>query len=109
MASRSPRIKPTYVALAIGGALSLIGVVSYVLSTFWSSVDHSTILREPFGNVPGALKLAFYASVLTLFLSGAFVFSKRVENWQRGTPDNRSTNLKNVERRLKDYRAGVWM
>src|SRR5581483_1613467 len=109
MASRSPRIRPVFVVYAVGAALSLIGVVSYVLSTFWSSHDHSKVLREPFGNVPGPLKLAFYVVVLTLFIVGAYAFGRRTANWQRGAPDNRGTNLKNVEHRLRDYRAGVWM
>ena len=109
MASRSPRIRPVFVVYAVGAALSLIGVVSYVLSTFWSSHDHSKVLREPFGNVPGPLKLAFYVVVITLFLAGAYAFGRRTANWQRGAPDNRGTNLKNVEHRLRDYRAGVWM
>ncbi|MBV8958165.1 MAG: 4Fe-4S dicluster domain-containing protein, partial [Actinobacteria bacterium] len=109
MASRSPRIRPVVVVYAVGAALSLIGVVSYILSTFWAAHDHASVTREPFGNVPGPLKLAFYVVVITLFIAGSVAFAKRTANWQRGAPDDRSTTLKNAERRIKDYRAGVWM
>ncbi|HET9608537.1 MAG TPA: (Fe-S)-binding protein, partial [Acidimicrobiales bacterium] len=37
------------------------------------------------------------------------VFAQRVRNWQRGTPDDRSTTRQNAARRLKDFRAGVYM
>jgi hypothetical protein len=39
----------------------------------------------------------------------AWLASLRVRNYERGQPDNRRTNKKNVEKRAKDYRAGVWM
>ena len=32
-----------------------------------------------------------------------------MQNWERGQPDNRATTPKNVERRLEDFRAGVYM
>ena len=37
------------------------------------------------------------------------LFSQRVRNWERGAPDNRKTTTKNAGRRLKDFRAGVYM
>ena len=37
------------------------------------------------------------------------LFSQRVRNWERGAPDDRRTTKKNVGRRLKDFRAGVYM
>src|SRR5690606_22046136 len=30
-------------------------------------------------------------------------------NWQRGVPENRRTTVENAPRRLKDFRAGVYM
>src|SRR3546814_11052232 len=44
-----------------------------------------------------------------LVIYGSVLFSQRVRNWQRGGPDNRSTTKKNVGRRMKDFRAGVYM
>ena len=36
-------------------------------------------------------------------------FANRVRNWQRGGPDDRATTRENVHRRLRDFRAGVYM
>ena len=33
----------------------------------------------------------------------------RVKNYERGAPDDRRTNKKNVHRRMRDFRSGVWM
>ena len=33
----------------------------------------------------------------------------RVRNYERGEPDDRRTTKSNVHRRLRDFRAGVWM
>jgi Fe-S oxidoreductase len=37
------------------------------------------------------------------------IFAARVRNWERGGPDDRSTTRKNIARRLRDFRAGVYM
>src|SRR5947208_5773806 len=44
-----------------------------------------------------------------LLVYGAYNFSLRVRNWQRGGPARRATTRDNVGRRLGDYRAGVYM
>src|SRR6185436_10489411 len=44
-----------------------------------------------------------------LIIYGAVLFSQRTRNWERGKPDNRATTAKNVKKRLKDFRAGVYM
>jgi Fe-S oxidoreductase/nitrate reductase gamma subunit len=55
------------------------------------------------------VKVAFYGAVATMLLLVAWLASIRVRNYERGQPDNRRTNRKNVEKRAKSYRAGVWM
>jgi Fe-S oxidoreductase/predicted flap endonuclease-1-like 5' DNA nuclease/nitrate reductase gamma subunit len=67
------------------------------------------VSREVFDGIPGALQVIFYTVVPVLLAYGAFVFAQRVRNWERGGPDNRSTNLKNAKRRMADFRAGVYM
>ena len=47
--------------------------------------------------------------LVVLILAGAVQFANRAKNWQRGGPDNRATTVKNVGRRLADFRAGVYM
>ena len=62
-----------------------------------------------FANIPGPLKLAFYSVIPLLIIYGAVLFSYRVQNWQRGAPDDRSTKPANVKRRFGDFRSGVYM
>jgi Fe-S oxidoreductase/nitrate reductase gamma subunit len=44
-----------------------------------------------------------------MLLIVAWLASLRMQNYERGQADNRRTNRKNVEKRAKDYRRGVWM
>ncbi len=44
-----------------------------------------------------------------LFVYGGYTFAMRVKNWERGMPDRRETTPQTLPRRLKDYRAGVYM
>ncbi len=39
----------------------------------------------------------------------AWLVSLRVRNYERGAPDDRRTTKKNLHRRMRDFRAGVWM
>ena len=59
-----------------------------------------------FEGIPGALQVAFYTVIPVLLVWGAFAFSNRVKNWERGAPDRRRTTPKNVKNRLRDFRAG---
>ncbi len=74
-----------------------------------SQVDHSSITREVFDGIPTALVTIFYIVVPILLIYGAVLFSQRTRNWERGKPDNRATTSKNFKKRLKDFRAGVYM
>ena len=65
--------------------------------------------REVFGGIPGPLKLVFYTVIPVMLVWGAWQFSLRVQNWERGGPDRRKTTPKNAKRRLADFRAGVYM
>jgi Fe-S oxidoreductase/nitrate reductase gamma subunit len=103
------RFKASSAAIAIGLALAVITVASGVIATITQWHDDSPVTREVFGGVPGVLKATFYIVVPLLLIYGAVLFSFRVRNWERGRPDNRSTNAQNVKRRLADFRAGVYM
>jgi len=52
---------------------------------------------------------AFYATVGVMLLVVAWLVSLRVQNYERGKPDNRRTTRTNVKRRLEGFRSGVWM
>ncbi|MGH9111189.1 MAG: respiratory nitrate reductase subunit gamma, partial [Acidimicrobiales bacterium] len=105
----TPRIRPSQIAVAIGIAFALITVASGVIATVLQWHDDSSVQREVFGNIPSAWKLVFYTVVPVAIVYGAIVFSWRVRNWERGGPDDRGTTRRNVGRRLKDFRAGVYM
>ncbi len=96
-------------AVAIGVGFAVVIVASGIAATAFQFHDDSEIQREVFGNIPSAWKLVFYTALPILVLYGGYLFSQRVKNWERGAPDNRSTTTKNVGRRLKDFRAGVYM
>ncbi len=102
-------IKPHHLVVGLGVGIALFTVASGVVPLFTEFEDESSQTREVFENIPGAVKLAFYTVVPIVLVVGAFFFSHRVKNWQRGTPDNRRTSADNVKRRLADFRAGVYM
>ncbi len=103
------RLKPSQLVLGVGIALALFVIASGVVPALTHWHDTSPIQREVFTNVPTAVKVAFYAAVATMLLVVAWLASLRVKNYERGLPDNRRTNRKNLERRLRDFRRGVWM
>ena len=103
------RLAPSNIALGVGVLFALITVGSWLASTIFEFEDDSPVSRHVFGDIPDAWVLAFYTVLPILLLWGAWNFSLRVRNWQRGAPDNRKTTTKNVGRRIKDFRAGVYM
>jgi len=103
------RIKPHHLALAIGVVFAVVTAASGIAATVFDFHNDNDVHRTVFGNIPGGLKLAFYVITIGLILIGAWNFSQRVRNWERGAPDNRATTGKNAQRRLHDYRAGVIM
>src|SRR5207248_8597012 len=62
-----------------------------------------------FLNVPSAVRGVFYVTLTAVFIAVAWLFSLRVQNWERGQPDRRATTTKNVKKRLGDFRAGIYM
>jgi Fe-S oxidoreductase len=106
---RRSRPKPYQLALGIGLLFALVTIGSWVSSTVFGFEDDSPVSRHVFDNIPDAWQVAFYTVLPILFVWGAWNFSLRVRNWQRGAPDDRRTTAKNVGRRIKDFRAGVYM
>ena len=74
-----------------------------------SGTTTRAITREPFGNIPDPIYWAFYVTAAIMLFVCAWLVSQRVRNYERGAPDDRRTNKRNVHRRMKDFRAGVWM
>ena len=110
------RLADPLVALAVaayvfrvGVGLALVTVGSGIASTTFQFHDDATVTREVFENVPSFWKLAFYTVLPVVFLIGATLFAQRAKNWNRGGPDDRSTTRRNAARRVKEFRAGVYM
>jgi Fe-S oxidoreductase/nitrate reductase gamma subunit len=108
-APRRGRVQPAHVVIAVGVLVALITAGSGIAATVAQWHDDSPISRRVFGNIPSALIAVFYTVLPFLFLAGAVLFAQRVRNWERGRPDNRATTRTNVGRRLRDFRAGIYM
>jgi Fe-S oxidoreductase/nitrate reductase gamma subunit len=103
------RIRPHRAVIGLGVLVALFTAGSGLTAAVTGFHDDSPITRQVFGNVPGALKFAFYTVIPVLIVYGAVLFANRVRNWGRGTPDNRATTGKNAKRRFADFRTGVYM
>jgi Fe-S oxidoreductase/nitrate reductase gamma subunit len=101
--------KPSQLVLTLGVLFALFTIASGILPAIEHWNDDSPVQREVFVNVPTAVKVAFYASIATMLLLVGYLASLRVRNYQRGQPDDRRTTRKNVHRRARDFRSGVWM
>ena len=109
------RFRPYQIALVVGGGFAALTAASYVAEQLWAehwaetAFEEQPISRLMFANIPGWLRLAFYVMVVAAILYGAFNFSNRVRNWERGAPDNRRTTPKNFKKRLENMRSGLYM
>ncbi len=101
--------RPHQLVLGAGIFLALFAIASGLVPVLTQWKDDSPIQREVFGGIPDAVVVAFYAALAAMFIVVAYLASLRVRNYERGQPDDRRTNRKNVERRLRDFRSGVWM
>ncbi|MEY2425548.1 MAG: hypothetical protein QOI61_1120 [Actinomycetota bacterium] len=113
MAEPSPkssrRIRPSHVALALGAFWALLTYALGISGAIFGFHDDSPVARPDFLNVPSPVKGIFYGVVGTMFLAVGYLFSLRVQNWERGQPDRRKTTPKNAKHRLEAFRSGVWM
>jgi Fe-S oxidoreductase/predicted flap endonuclease-1-like 5' DNA nuclease/nitrate reductase gamma subunit len=103
------KLNPQHLVIGAGVGIAAVTVISGIVPLFTEFHDESSTTREVFGNIPGAIKLAFYAVIPVLLIITAVAFGNRVKNWQRGGADNRRTTKKNIARRMADFRAGVYM
>jgi Fe-S oxidoreductase/nitrate reductase gamma subunit len=103
------RFKPHHISIVIGLAFAVVTVASGIAGATLAFHGDSAESRLVFGNIPDVVKVAFYTVIPILIAVGAFQFANRMKNWERGKPDNRSTNARNVKRRMADFRSGVYM
>ena len=103
------RVRPHHLVMGLGLGIALFTATSGIVPLITEWHDDSKIQRHVFGGVPSSVKLAFYVVIPLLIAYGAFMFSMRVKNWERGAPDDRSTTPKNVKKRFGDFRSGAYM
>jgi Fe-S oxidoreductase/nitrate reductase gamma subunit len=103
------RRSPSQLALLVGVVMATLTAVSGIAGALAQQHGDSEIGRHVFGNVPSAVQAGFYTILPLMFLAGAWLFSLRVRNWERGGPDNRRTTKANAPRRMADFRSGVYM
>jgi len=101
--------KPHQWVLIVGLAAALGTIASGIAPEITHWHEDSAISRPVFGNVPAPVEVAFYASIAVMLMVVAWLVSLRVRNYERGQPDDRRVTKHNAERRLRDFRAGVWM
>ncbi len=109
------RFQPRHIALVIGVSFAAITAASYLAELLWAehwNEEYSAaqpISRLYFINIPGPIRLAFYITIIVAIVYGAWLFSSRMKNWNRGAPEGRRTTVKNFKRRAEDLRAGLYM
>src|SRR5262245_58172245 len=109
VAAAARRARPSDVVLVIWLGFALITVISGITGVIFEFHDDSPVSREVFGGIPSPLRLAFYVVTQLLIAAAGYLFWQRVRNYERGAPDRRATTTKNVGRRLRDFRAGMYM
>src|SRR5438445_12192416 len=108
MSSR-PKLKPSHLTIIIGVAVAIVTAVSGIVAAIAQAHDDSPMTRAVFLNIASPIRAIFYTTLAIVFVAVAWLFSVRVQNWERGQPDDRRTTPKNIKRRLADFRAGVYM
>ena len=103
------RLSPQHLVLTIGIAVAIFTALSGLAAEVFAFKTEDPVHRTVFENIPGSIRLAFYTLLPMIIMYGAWVFSLRMKNWQRGKPDNRATTTENAKHRLADFRAGVYM
>jgi len=103
------RFKPHQLFIGLGVFFGMVIVASGIIPLITGWENENAVHREVFVNIPAPLKLAFYTLAPIVVVYAYVLFSQRVKNWERGTPDRRETRKDNIGRRLKDFRAGVYM
>src|SRR5437763_3385434 len=108
MSSR-PKLKASQLTVLIGLGVAAITAGSGIVAAIAQEHDESPVSRAVFANIPSARRGGCYTVLTVMFVAVAWLFAQRVQNWERGQPDDRRTTPKNVKRRLSDFRAGVYM
>ncbi|MEN8040126.1 MAG: heterodisulfide reductase-related iron-sulfur binding cluster [Actinomycetota bacterium] len=101
--------KSGFTASKILGAVAVLSVFG-TLALWWlgslPEEPHVEVGREIFGNIPSLLVAMFYIMAATFLGLSIGLFAQRAKNWERGSSESRTGDLK---RRLHRFREGVSM
>src|SRR3954471_6136100 len=103
------KIRPFWIPIVLGVGVATITIISGILGAVSLEEDNSRIQREVCDNIASAMRAIFYATLPVVFVAIAWLFAQRMQNWERGQPDDRRLTAKNAKRRFGDFRAGVYM
>jgi len=109
MNRESRRLKPSTLVLVVGVVAGVGTAASGVVSAFEGFHDPSSLSRATFTGVPHAVRAVFYTTMVVALVAAGWLFSLRVENWERGQADDRATTSANRSRRIADLRRGLSM
>jgi Fe-S oxidoreductase len=102
-------IRPSQLVMAGAVLAAAVVAASGILGALVLTPDRHATSREVFVGIPHALRAVFYTVTVALVLVVGYLFSQRVQNWERGQPDRRTTTADNRARRIADLRRGLTM
>ena len=104
------RFRPHHISLGIGIGFAVVTVASGIVGAALACHDDSPERPTVFGNIPGALELAFYMVLAVLIVYGAVHVREPGEELGAGQArqprDHRRRTSSGASR---DFRAGVYM
>jgi Fe-S oxidoreductase/nitrate reductase gamma subunit len=112
MASRPQprrRLKASQLVLVLALLFAALVAASGIAAALEATHDPSRVSRETFWDIPHAMRAAFYTALVVLVTASGWLLSVRVQNWERGQPDRRTTTAANRGRRIRDLRRGLTM
>ena len=103
------RLRPSTVVLIAAIVVAVLTGASGIAPAFEVFHDSSREIRPEFFGIPHALRALFYTSTVVAIVAAGWLLSLRVQNWERGQPDKRTTTSANRTRRVADLRRGLTM
>src|ERR1700735_4650720 len=110
MASRpEPRRRPSpsQLVLTLGLLFAALVAASWIAASLEGAHDPNAVPRPVVFDVPAPMEALFYTALIFLLVTVSWLFFVRVQNWERGQPDNRATTKANRARRIRNLRHGL--
>ena len=111
MTSRPPprRPSPSHLVLTLGLLFAALVAGSWIAASVEGAHDPHGVTRRVFFDVPTPMEALFYTALIFTLVTVSWLFFVRVQNWERGQPDDRATTRANRGRRVASLRHGLEM